>query len=130
MKRLVAHILLFFVLVGPQTLHQLGKLPVLIEHYTEHNGHNHATSIWAFLALHYTAGTPKHDAHGEQLPFKKIVMGLAPFIFTAPVPFRLPFTAPATMAHSPLVLHPGAIFLPIVGTSGAIWQPPRSIATV
>jgi hypothetical protein len=130
MKRLLAHILLFFVLLGPQTLHQLGKLPFLLQHFSEHRSHNEALGFWAFVALHYTAGIPNHDAHDEQLPFKKMNVNVLSFVFTAPVPFRLSPSLPTLAPHPPSVAHAGAIFLPIIGTSGSIWQPPRAAATV
>jgi hypothetical protein len=53
-------------------LHQLLKLPLLIEHFVEHKEKTQSLSFWEFLCMHYSQQT---DGDGDtdrdkQLPFK------------------------------------------------------------
>lgn len=50
-------------------MHQLLKLPVLVEHFIEHKSLSGTLTFFDFLELHYTSET-NHDTHDHELPFK------------------------------------------------------------
>ncbi|MEN9448163.1 MAG: hypothetical protein RJA25_1453 [Bacteroidota bacterium] len=50
-------------------LHQLYKLPFLIEHYWKHKNDNHYISFLDYLKIHYATGV-MHDEEDAKLPFK------------------------------------------------------------
>ena len=53
-------------------LHQVLKLPVLVQHYFEHKAENKNITLGGFIVLHYFSGNPVDDdyARDMQLPFK------------------------------------------------------------
>lgn len=53
-------------------LHELFRLPYLVEHFREHRDQNPSLSLLDFLALHYSGNHPedKDDSEDQQLPFK------------------------------------------------------------
>ncbi len=53
-------------------LHQLIRLPQLVEHFRDHKQEAPAMSLFGFLQLHYTADHPmdNDDTDDNQLPFK------------------------------------------------------------
>lgn len=53
-------------------LHEVFKLPFLIEHYREHNQANKALSFLDFLQMHYANGDVKYADYEKdmKLPFK------------------------------------------------------------
>ncbi len=72
LKNYLSISLLTVYLFSATELHQLIKLPVLIEHYIEHKEQNNNLSLWFFLYMHY-ADTSTKDADYDQdmkLPFK------------------------------------------------------------
>ena len=72
MKKLVAILFLSIYLISTTELHQLAKIPLLIEHFEEHQQQNNQLTFFDFLNLHYS-GEEKIDADHEKdmkLPFK------------------------------------------------------------
>lgn len=53
-------------------LHQILKLPILVQHYFEHRAESKDISLSQFIVLHYFSGDPVDDdyARDMQLPFK------------------------------------------------------------
>ncbi len=53
-------------------LHQLLKLPFLIEHFFEHKEQTQSITIWEFLSLHYAhhSDQDNDDEQDRKLPFK------------------------------------------------------------
>jgi hypothetical protein len=71
-KLIVVISLVFLCLLSSTELHQLVKLPLLLEHFTEHKSLNNKLSFIQFLTIHYSGDTKK-DADDEKdmkLPFK------------------------------------------------------------
>lgn len=71
--RKINAILLLTVLIFSQTeLHQILKLPILVQHYFEHNADTKNVTLRQFIALHYFSGDPIDNdyARDMQLPFK------------------------------------------------------------
>ncbi|MBP6756326.1 MAG: hypothetical protein KA210_09265 [Bacteroidia bacterium] len=72
LKKFIAISLLSIYLISITELSQLVKLPLLIEHFSEHKQKDGHMSLWKFLSIHYTQNT-SHDADYEKdmkLPFK------------------------------------------------------------
>ena len=72
MKKLTAILFLSIYLVSVTELHELFKLPQLVEHFMEHKSEDSKTSLLNFLVMHYTSAD---DGDGDkskdmQLPFK------------------------------------------------------------
>jgi len=70
MKRLVAIHLLFFYLISFTEFSEVLRLPLLIEHYTEHKSKVGDLSFWEFLVMHYETDAA-HDDTDNELPFKE-----------------------------------------------------------
>lgn len=53
--------------------HQLLKLPVVFQHFVEHQQEDNSISFLQFLDIHYLHGSPKDADYDRdmQLPFKK-----------------------------------------------------------
>lgn len=72
MKKLIAIVLLSIYLISLTELKQLMKLPVLVEHFSEHKAKDTGLSLIDFLSNHY-AQDNDHDGDEERemkLPFK------------------------------------------------------------
>lgn len=72
LKRLSAILFLSIMLFSQTELHQILKLPVLVQHYFEHKAENKNITLAGFIVLHYFSGNPVDDdyARDMQLPFK------------------------------------------------------------
>lgn len=72
MKKWIA--LFFFVIItlSQTEVHQLLRLPILFEHYSEHKAQNGALTFSDFLLMHYASSNHKDADHqrDSQLPFK------------------------------------------------------------
>jgi len=64
--------MLFIYLSANTQLHEVFKLPVLIEHFLEHNEANQSLTFWEFLHMHYANNNVKYPDYDKdmQLPFK------------------------------------------------------------
>lgn len=125
MKRTVTIVLLFGLLITQTELYQLLKLPVIFQHYQEHQMRDASISVFDFLVMHYT-GDDKADADHDrdmQLPFKtsdyNVVSGISFAIKTE---------------HTPIAVAP-VFLIPTLRTfscdnynslhASDIWQPPK-----
>jgi hypothetical protein len=72
LKRFSAILFLSVSLLTQTELHQVFKLPVLLNHFAEHKAQNKDMSIGGFIILHYFSGNPKDKDYDRdmQLPFK------------------------------------------------------------
>ncbi len=72
MKKLFIIFVLFIYLSANTQLHEVFKLPTLIEHFIEHNQANPSLSFFDFLHMHYANGNVKYADYDKdmQLPFK------------------------------------------------------------
>lgn len=69
MKRFTAMIALIAYLATFTEVEELFKLPMLIEHYSEHKQQVNEMSFIEFLVMHYETDV-SHDDHDMRLPFK------------------------------------------------------------
>ena len=69
MKHLLAISLIVLYVNSNTEFHELFRLPVLVEHFTEHKKLVGDISFWEFLVMHYKTNT-SHDSDDSRLPFK------------------------------------------------------------
>ncbi len=124
MKRFSAILLLSVTLFTQTELHQLLKLPVLVQHFIEHRAENKNISIADFIILHYFNGNPKDKDYERdmQLPFKTTD-------FTALVTFAIIPSQPVSVLQ-PVVFIDN--LFPAIDNNcnncsqpSDIWQPPK-----
>lgn len=74
LKSFIAISLLSLHLSSTTEIHELLKVPVLIEHFIEHRSKNQQLSFWDFIFLHYAQGKAKPADYDKdmKLPFKSI----------------------------------------------------------
>lgn len=72
LKKIIAIVLLSIYLISLTELSQLVKLPVLIEHFSEHKKKDGNLSFWQFLCIHYSQNKMMDADHEKdmKLPFK------------------------------------------------------------
>jgi hypothetical protein len=87
MKRAWAFILVLAVLTQITELHELGKLPLLFEHFSEHQERNASVTFTEFLAMHYWGDdlNDNDDNRDMQLPFKKMDIHTVQLHFLPPM---------------------------------------------
>jgi hypothetical protein len=73
MKRVWTLIMVLVILTKITELHELGRLPLLFEHFSEHQERNAAVTFTEFLAMHYWGQdlNDDDDSRDRELPFKK-----------------------------------------------------------
>ena len=72
MKRLAGILLVSVYMVSFAELHNLLKIPILFEHYKEHQHLKPGISFWTFIKLHYLDRISVDDDYqrDQQLPFR------------------------------------------------------------
>lgn len=127
MKRLLSICLLFCYLISITELSQLMKLPLLIEHFSEHKQKDEGMSLWKFLSLHYSQNTT-HGTHNEmdmKLPFKSHD-GCINSVVSESVPSSFYFfSSKPVFSHNNAYSNYTEQFLTSAYLS-SIWQPPKS----
>lgn len=104
---------------------ELLKLPLLAEHFFDHNAGSKSSTITLYLIHHYVAedGTDNDAAEDSRLPFKSAAPS-AGISFTATVP-----PLPQRMERPLLLISSVKIFLKdtclLSQYCNAVWQPPR-----
>ena len=123
-KKLLSISLLSLYLVSATELHQLLKLPILIEHFNEHKAKDNELSFLDFLSLHYNQEFD-HDNTDNKLPFKSHSNCASASIiaFIAP-PFVIDLAKPTFFEPKTLAIFHQVIFKSSVIST--IWQPPRA----
>ncbi|WP_345210353.1 hypothetical protein [Mucilaginibacter gynuensis] len=91
MKKVCLYILFILVIADNASLGQLIKLPVLFEHYAEHQQLNGNISVMKFLSMHYWGQDlpDNDDDRDNQLPFKKASMHIHFYFFTPAKQFHV-----------------------------------------
>ena len=69
MKRLLAISVILLYVNSNTEFHEVFRLPLLVEHFTEHKKLVGDISFWEFLVMHYKTNA-SHDADDSRLPFK------------------------------------------------------------
>lgn len=123
MKKVCIYILFILVVADHMSLSQLAKLPVLFEHYAEHQKRNGPITMMQFLSMHYWGKDipDNDDDRDNQLPFKKVSAHIHFYFFNFPRQYQLEHTV--SFAKVKYVL-PEACSLPDQVT-GSLFKPPR-----
>lgn len=126
LKRPIAILFLAAYLLSTTEVHQLLKLPVVFQHYTEHKKADHSISFLAFLSMHYIQEDPGDGDYERdmKLPFKTCHSCMTANI-TASVPaqVQLSIEKPARVIRKNRII-PRNQFIHSSYLSN-IWQPPR-----
>ena len=125
MNRWFAILLLGTYLCSTTELHQLLKLPGLIDHYTEHAEADNDETFLCFLADHYFNGEHHDgDEHHHELPFNCHHDCTSHSLQVAsPVPFgTLVVSVPTSLSEPPVLDDASYSFL----LSRDVWQPPKA----
>ncbi|WP_290792217.1 hypothetical protein [Flavihumibacter sp. UBA7668] len=105
-------------------LHQLLKLPILVEHFQEHKALNKDISLLDFLKEHYLGHTVIDNDYQRdmQLPFKTTdCVSTVLIALVEPVNFDIPRAEVFIEREFNLHKH----YIPSQGALNAIFQPPR-----
>ena len=124
MKRLTAIWLLISLILAQTELNQLLKLPVLFQHFQEHQQENAVVSVKDFLVMHYLLEQVKDQDYDRdmQLPFKSEnppILTISSAVITAEPFIVIHFTA---LNPRPSIRYSDQV---ISRTPEAIWQPPQ-----
>lgn len=71
LKRTLSILFLLVYINSFTELHEAMRLPILLEHYSEHKKLSQEISFWEFLEMHYQSDVA-HDEHDNELPFKVV----------------------------------------------------------
>lgn len=122
-------IVLFFLsvyLLGTTPLGQLCKLPLLFEHYQEHQLDNKNMSFLGYLRMHYFNGDPKVADYEKdmKLPFKSIEFNN---IVSTYIAFEVPLYIIEKLIYTELQVQKYTTSDRCHSNTylDAIWQPPR-----
>ena len=122
MRNFCIYILVLIINFNNCLFEQLLKVPVLIEHYVEHQDQNSNLAFTDYLAMHYWGKdiNDKDDARDKELPFKNIDHHASYFVFIPnriytsnlciiPEASQIVINYSNTLRHSP---HLGALLRP------------------
>lgn len=86
MKRVWIFTILLALLAQTTELHEFVKLPILFEHYAEHQQRNSKLKFMEFLSMHYWGDDMDDDDNSRdmELPFKKLEVNHVPVHFLPP----------------------------------------------
>jgi hypothetical protein len=118
--------LLAFYLLSATAIHELIKVPRLVEHYFDHNREEIPVGLFHYLTLHYGIedGTDKDAAEDSQLPFKASeYFSTISFVSVPPPVINQNIRFTESIADHDFLLSNEA-FLPSPYPD-RIWQPPR-----
>jgi hypothetical protein len=126
MKKITAILFFTLYLLSATEAHQLLKLPVIFEHYKEHQKEDGHISMVVFLVMHYMHSSPKDKDYDKdmELPFKTqddCISSISP----AFVPVFVQHDVPAPVElNTPKAFILKNQFL-LSSYLANIWQPPR-----
>ena len=126
MRKCISILFLFVYLTAYTPFREVWKLPVLAEHFMEHQAEDPFISVLAFLDMHYMHDSP-YDAdyaRDMQLPFKMVShASLSVFVIPSP-PVFFPTALPVyNKKEKPILYNSPAYSL---NYYNSIWQPPRA----
>jgi hypothetical protein len=126
LKKASAILFLSIYLLSTTTAAQLMKLPVVFQHFSEHQQENKRISFTRFLAVHYLHGSPKDKDYDRdmQLPFKTsgdCISCIAIAFVSLITPFTISKPVEIKEKKNYIVLNQ------VITSSylASIWQPPK-----
>lgn len=127
LNKLISIFVACTLLVFSTQLQELAKLPVLFQHYFEHQSLSQDITFSKYLWDHYNdvPHTDTDEDRDNQLPFKSTdhVSGFLSLAIPPSNPFPLKLLAP--IFSMPSIKQPGVHIPSTAG--GKIWQPPQQL---
>ncbi|WP_291274046.1 hypothetical protein [Flavobacterium sp.] len=125
MKKYITLAFLCVYLFSMTEVHQLLKMPLLVEHYLEHKQENKQLSLLSFFEMHYLNGQHLDSDHDKdmQLPFKNF-QDNHPNVVLA-LPESVEFIPPYVFPQDVMVLNFNEHQIFISNFLTSIWQPPK-----
>lgn len=126
LKKLTAIFFFAAYLLSATEAHQLLKLPVVFQHFAEHQQENRNISFLQFLDMHYMHGSPMDKDHDRdmQLPFKATGDCIAMATAFVPLTTQISIAKPVETISQTNCIIQHQCLLPAYLSS--IWQPPKS----
>lgn len=126
LKKIIAISFLLIYLFSTTEFSQVLKLPVLWQHFQEHNAENRSISFIGFLQMHYFNGNPKDADYKKdmQLPFKTPTQCELTSIATILPSINSEISVP--VYNNFKVTNPPDETLLSGDFLSAIWQPPKA----
>lgn len=126
MKKITAILFFALYLLSATEAHQLLKLPVIFEHYREHQKQDGHLSMAVFLVMHYMHSSPTDKDYDRdmQLPFKTqddCISSISPAFVPVFVQHDLPVPVELSTKKTYVLKNQ---FL-VSSYLANIWQPPR-----
>jgi hypothetical protein len=126
LKKTSAILLLSIYLFSTTEIHQLLKVPVVFQHYREHQAEDNDISVLRFLSIHYLHGSPRDKDYERdmELPFKSsgdCTASISIAFVSLEAPFSI--TKPIEIPEKKVFFVPDQ-FIPTTYLA-SIWQPPR-----
>lgn len=125
MKKVIAIFFLFSFLSANTAFGEVLKLPLLIQHYIEHNQDDNSHSVLDFLTMHYGEGDNHHhndhEHEHDHLPFKTANVHSAQVVDFLPLVFDFPNQLVENKLKKPILQKQvySNVYL------NSIWQPPK-----
>ncbi len=124
MKRVIGIWLFSIYLLSSTECRQLLKLPILVQHFSEHQERNKDISLWAFMEMHYF-GDDMNDNDQDRdmkLPFKSTSFTAMDLLTFSPESIFV-FKPVFSLHDKPLVYGTEQFQSSFLSS---IWQPPKA----
>ncbi|MDQ8006194.1 MAG: hypothetical protein REI64_15440 [Pedobacter sp.] len=130
MKKALHIFLLSFYLLSCTELHELAKVPVLVQHYFEHKNLDSKITFFGYLEEHYNdiPHTDNDEDRDNQLPFKTHELFASNTASQAlPPSFGvMPKKAYQILPKQKILINND--YIPNSAFAGKIWQPPKLVS--
>lgn len=125
MKKYISILLVSIYLFSMTEVHQLLKMPSLVEHYFLHKNANKELTLLSFLEMHYLNGNhmDADSKHDMQLPFKNMQDNHPNVVVTLPTDFVLFEIEPVLKQDAAIIVSKSQVLESNYLKS--IWQPPK-----
>lgn len=131
MKSCLTYGILVIYIFAATELHQLFRLPLLVQHYLEHISDDKSMSIADFFEMHYAHGIVYDDDYEDdmKLPFKthETINHINAQVLVEPIKLNLEDISFQGAFSNEILISYAQPFIqnPVLN---AIWQPPKHIA--
>ena len=125
MRKYLAITLVSIYVFSMTEVHQLLKMPLLVEHYLAHKNATKELSLLSFLEMHYLNGShmDADSTHDMQLPFKNLQDNHPNVVVTLPNDLVFFETIPHVKQHGSIIVSKSQVLESNYLKS--IWQPPK-----
>ena len=124
MKKLVVLFFVCLYVLAATEFKELLKLPILIEHYSEHQSENKSITFFEFLKIHYLGDNNSDDFRDERLPFKSQGHSFGFQIFAEVPTFHTEITYYPDFTQKTFTGYKNQFILS--QSPNSVWQPPKN----